>query len=184
MKRFLKRAWGWLIGGMVLVLLVVALDVTGGLDRDLRSAGRDMAVGEPVAGRRWTLTVLEASIVNDFDDQPKLEIAVEGRFDGEEALANPSEGVVVLQGPDGTFTTKIDWLGDVGFGQPGVQDSAVASARLEEFMDPKEAADGLPVSVVICDEAKIDSFIQGERWVGGADIGRVALKAKDMRGLS
>ncbi|GAA1720447.1 hypothetical protein [Propioniferax innocua] len=167
---------GWLIGGAVAVLALLLVWCLGGLDRVDAHLGRQVPLGEPLQGRRWTLAVNSAHVQLGYTEETEILIEVDAMFTGDRAAASPTQGVLVVKTPDGYAVEEFVWRGAPGFGQPGVRSSAEVSVPC-----PQWKGGDMPIQVAVFDERRGQSFIQDERWEPAAALGHVALMAVDTR---
>lgn len=169
-----RAARRWLIAAAALGVIVAGLWASGGLASDRESLGRHVDAGEPLTGRRWELDFGAAHIDRDRDD-PRIVVELTGTFNGEKTAVAPGDGIVVLELADGTRLTEFTWRSEPGFGQPGVR----APAELHADVPGLPPGDQ-PIVIGVFDERRIESFIQGDLWIGAMPIGQVRLTARDI----
>ncbi|GAA1847309.1 hypothetical protein ACFFOM_01670 [Microlunatus capsulatus] len=158
----------WLVPAAVLVLAVVVLAVSGGLDKVTGAQGRAAEPGEELALSRWVLVVRDAALVdgNDYDpasEPPRVRLHLRATFDGEETAYGLPTSMVTVQLPpglpplDATPLTDGDRDGNL---DPGVGQELTLELA---WPDAPARAPGT-VRVLVRDEEERDNYLTGDAW--------------------
>ena len=168
------------------VALVGIIAAAGGFQPSIGGTARDVAVGEPMTGSRFVVTVLSAELSDTHDSGAKRSnpvVLVRFELTNVSKVSNsygPVDKALEFHLPNGEVTT--DWLMKGTDGREAQYDPELPAGGVAQIdVDGQLWSGDQEVIVVVRDELPSDGLLASSGWKTGRPLGRVAVTCVDAR---